>query len=207
MHARHRLPAWPLILLLALLAGCSGRLLPHTEAPPAVYLLDAGEQQPARLVSGGPTLAISAVASAAGYDSADMLYVEHAHQLQAFARHRWADSPAHMLEPALLASAEHSGLFAAVSGPDSPARAQLRLDTQLLHLQQVFTADGSRVELALRASLVDTRSGKLIASQVIRVIEQAPQATPYGGVMAANRAAGLLMEEVQRFLRRAVARR
>ena len=63
------------------------------------------------------------------------------------------------------------------------------------------------MELALRASLVDIRRGRLLASQVIQVIETAPEATPYGGVLAANRATGLLMGELQRFMRRALARR
>lgn len=200
--ARHRF--W-LLATLALLAGCGGELMPRGAAPPAVFLLESADNGATRYNPNGPNLAVSAMRSAAGYDSADMVYVEHTHQLQAFARHRWADSPARMLEPLLVAGAEQSGLFANVSAPASHARAELRLDTELLRLQQVFAADGSRIELSLRASLVDSRRRQLLASQVFRVIEPA-EATPYGGVMAANRATALLITELQAFMARALAR-
>lgn len=197
--------AWLAPALMILLGGCAAELAPRSSEQPAVFLLETPDV-PARYDPAGPTVRVSPMRSAAGYASADMLYVQHAHQLQSFARHRWADSPARMLEPPLLAAVEHSGLFSAVSGPASHARAALRLDTELLRLQQVFDPRGSQVELVLRATLVDGSRSRLLASQVFRVIEPAEPATPYGGVLAANRATGLLLDELRRFLARALAR-
>lgn len=194
-----------LVVLLAMtLTGCGADLMQRGAAPPAVYLLEGSEAIEPRLTADGPTLSVSAVRAAAGFNSADMIYVEHTHQLQAFARHRWADSPARMLEPLLVAAAEASGLFAGVAEPGSHARSDLRLDTELLRLQQRFHPDRSEVELTLRASLIDSRSGRVVASQVFRVLEPAVEASPYGGVRAANRAVGLLAGELQAFLSRGV---
>jgi len=207
-HHPTAFPALCLTMLLALaLAGCSGELLPRPDAPSAIYLLEGNSDAAARPNPAGPTLAVSAVRSAAGFGTADMIYVEHAHQLQAFARHRWADSPARMLDPLLVAAAEQSGLFAGVTEPGSLIRTELRLETELLRLQQVFDGGASQVELTLRASLVDTSRSRVLASRVFRVIEPVREATPYGGVLAANRATGLLLGELQVFLGRALTQR
>lgn len=205
MNRRRPVYAWLIAVALPLLGGCAGELFPEPQAPPAVYLLEGGVTQAPRHDPDGPSLGIGAMRSVAGYDGADMLYVEQAHRLQVFAHHRWADSPARMLEPLLVARTEHSGLFSAVSGPGSHARADLRLDSELLYLKQVFDGDGSHIALALRASLMTTRRGRQLASQVFKVEVRANPATPYGGVQAANHAADLLMQEVEDFLRRALA--
>lgn len=195
-----------LAALAVLLTACTGNL-PRRPDAPAIYLLEGTGSGTPRLVADGPTLAVSAVRAAAGFHGADMIYIEHAHQLQAFARHRWADSPARMVEPLLVAAAENSGLFRSVAEPGSHARSELRLDTELLRLQQQFHADRSEVELALRAILIDNRNGRVLASQVFRVLEPAQEAGPYGGVRAANRAVDLLATELQAFMARSLAHR
>lgn len=194
------------VLAVLLAGGCTPGMLIAQKEPPALYLLkvpaelDEAESRPAE----GPTLLVSAVRSAAGFGGSDMIYVVEEHRLQSFARHRWVDSPARMLEPLLVAAAERSGLFAQVAAPGSQALGTLRLDTEVLVLQQRFVEQDSRLELALRVSLIDARSHESRASEVIRIELQA-EPTPYGGVVAANRAVELLGERLLAFLRRALA--
>lgn len=209
MNRKHCAPTGPGlffgILLTALLSGCTGDLLTQNHIPPAIYLLQDSGSHAAQFNPTGPTLSINPVRAAPGYDSTDMIYVKQAYRLQAFSRHRWADSPAHMLEPLLVAMAERSTLFAGVTEPGNYVQTSLRLDSELLQLQQVFSATGSSVELTLRTSLIDMRRGTIMASRVFRLSEPATEATPYGGVLAANRATTQLMLDIQAFIRHTMA--
>jgi cholesterol transport system auxiliary component len=130
-----------------------------------------------------------------------MAYMEEAHRLDYFAHHRWADSPARMLEPLLIRALESSGLYQAVVQAPTTARFDLRLDTELLRLVQVFEPTESRVELAVRISLLDTEQQRVLVSDVLAETEPATERTPYGGVIAANKAVVRLLEELQRKLR------
>lgn len=197
-----RIARHTLLLLMVGIAGCTAQLMPKPVAAPAIYLLEGSAPIATRPDPAGPTLSVSAMRAAAGFSSADMIYIEHAHQLQAFARHRWADSPARMLDPILVAAAEGSTLFANVAGAGSHAASDLLLDTELLRLAQVFEGEHSRIELTLRAGLIDSRSGRIIASQVFRVVQPVTGTGPYGGVQAGNRAVDLLTGELEIFLAR-----
>ena len=189
-----------------LLSGCGLPGLARDAAPPRTYLLEwaATDAIPAvRPVA--PALAVAPLHTAAGFDSTRMLYVEQPYRLDAYAQHRWADTPARMLEPLLVDALETSGLFAQVVAPGSRVRTGLRLDGEVLRLQRRFDAGSSAVELAMRFSLIDTTRSVLLATDVIRVREPAPQPDPYGGVLAANRAVNSLFAELRRFLARELA--
>ena len=122
------------------------------------------------------------------------------HEIEYFARHRWVDSPARMLEPLLIRAATQSGLYRSVTEAGSGARADWRLDSKLLHLQQVCRLNPSELQLALRVSLVEISSARPIASRVLSVSEPITERTPYAGVEAANRAVARLLNELQQFL-------
>jgi cholesterol transport system auxiliary component len=191
------------LVLTASLSGCAPGLVAEKTAPPGIYLIDAPDMTPAAPPAEQPKTSISVgtVRSAPGYASTDMIYVTEPHHLQAFARHRWADRPARMLEPVLMNTLEASGLFARVAAPGSQAQARWHLDVELRRLQQVFTGPDSHVELVIRASLLETRQRRQRASQVFRLSIKA-EPSPYGGVLAANEAAALFSEELVQFLRR-----
>ena len=79
----------------------------------------------------------------------------------------------------------------------SGVRADVRLDTELVRLQQSFLSKPSRVELVLRVQLVDVGARRVIATRTIEVTQDAPTDDPEGGVVAANAAlAGALAEVV-----------
>ena len=180
-------------LLAVLFAGCAG-LLPAPQVDTLnVHLLDA---RPAAAGPGPPldrVLAVSAPRARAGFDTAQMAYVRRPHALEYFANNRWADTPSHMLAP-LLAQALEQRFRVVVRAP-SAVHADLRLDTELVRLQQDFATRPSRVEFVLRAQLVDLRGRQVLAATEFEEIEPAPSEDAYGGVIAANLA-------LQRMLRR-----
>lgn len=190
------------LMMASWLIACSSPFSPKESKPSHSYLL---EWQPEPAVAktpsaDAPTLLVSATRAAAGYGSSDMLYVEQPHRLAHFANHRWADTPARMLDPLLIQACDHSGLFRAVTGPGKQLQTTLRLDSELQSLQQVFETDSRRIELSLRVSLVEIDSGRLLATQNFTLSESVTEGTPYAGVLAANRAVGRLLKQLQDFL-------
>ncbi len=168
-------------------AGCAALQPPRMESP-TIYLLDArpaaaGERAKRELV-----LAVSPPRSRPGFDTAQIAYVRQAHELDYYAKHRWADTPAHMLAPLVAQALEQAGSFRAVVQAANPIPADLRLDTELIRLQHDFRTQPSRVQLTLRAQLVDVSGKKVLAARVFDEIESAASDDAYGGVVAANRA-------------------
>lgn len=193
------------IAILFVASACHSPLGPATSSlPDTEYLLqwdEAEGESVNKLNPSCPTLLLSSPRAAPGYAGARMAYMKEAHRIDYFANHRWADSPARMLEPNLMRALETSGLFQAVVRPPTTARFDLRLDTEVLKLVQVFESNTSRVELALRFSLLNKQQQRVLLSEVLQVSEPASEQTPYGGVKAANRAVDRLMRDLQQKLR------
>ena len=191
----------PSVVSVLVLTGCAPSFL----QPPAAdithtYLLEWQGTAGKAGATDGPNLLVSPVLAAPGFDSSDMAYMRTPHEIEYFARHRWVDSPARMLEPLLIRAATQSGLYRSVTEAGSGARADWRLDSKLLHLQQVCRLNPSELQLALRVSLVEISSARPIASRVLSVSEPITERTPYAGVEAANRAVARLLNELQQFL-------
>ena len=175
-------------LLLISGSGCS-ELFPSPAPHPAFYTLDTpvnAESFPA--LTTAPTLIINPPHAAAGFDSPRIIYVREPHRLEYFAHSEWVDPPAHLLAPLLVLALEKAGSFRTVLLTPSAATSDLRLDTELIHLQHEFGPKPSRVRFTLRAYLVDNKTRRVLATQTFEAIVPATHEDPYGGIVAANRA-------------------
>jgi len=182
----------------ALLAACAALQPPEVEHA-NTYVLEAMPAAGAPRPKGNLVLEVSAPRARPGFDTPQMAYTQRANALEYFARNRWADTPARMLAPLLAQALDHSGGFRAVVQAPSLAAANLRLETELVRLQQDFGARPSRVRLTLRAQLIDTDARRVLASAEFDETEVAPSDDAYGGVIAANRALGRLLERLAKF--------
>ncbi|MDP2784444.1 MAG: ABC-type transport auxiliary lipoprotein family protein, partial [Sulfurimicrobium sp.] len=99
----------------------------------------------------------------------------------------------------LIQAAESSGAFGAVVTPRSGVVAQLRLESEIVRLQQEFMGAPSRVHFTLRVQLIDVAARKVLATREFDVTENAPSEDPYGGVLASNRAVSRVLDEVSAF--------
>jgi cholesterol transport system auxiliary component len=190
-------------LNLALASGCSG-LLPKAVAPPSVYALDGARHArpaapPAAASGVAPTLIINPTRAAPGFDSQHIVYVRVAHQLEHFARSEWVDTPARMLAPLIVAAVETTGGFRAVGPATSGIAGDLRLDTEVLRLQQEFGDGPSRVRFTLRATLSDNATRQVISWREFDETVRSASEDSYGGVVAAGRAVELVTEQLARF--------
>jgi cholesterol transport system auxiliary component len=169
-----------------LVTACAG-LQPPPAQPVSTYLLEAQPAVARDASRRDLALAVSTPRARAGFDSPQMAYVRRPHELEYFANNRWADAPARMLAPLITQALERSGSWRSVLHNPSVASADLRLDTELVRLVQDFTAPPSRIRITLRAELIDTASGRVLAVREFDEVEVAPRDDPYGGVLAANR--------------------
>lgn len=197
-----------------LLVGC-GSLLPKPAPPPAYYALQGpapGAQGQTRAVSVAAlppstkhTLLVLPPLSTPGYDSARIVYTRQASRLEHFAHSEWVDTPARMLAPLLVAALDRSGAFGAVVQAPSGAAGGLRLETQLLRLQQDFSTRPSRVHLALRAQLLDSRTRRVVATRLFEQVVDSATEDAAGGVGAAKQAVQLLLADLVPFCAQAAA--
>jgi ABC-type uncharacterized transport system auxiliary subunit len=96
------------------LLGSACSLMPPAPADStSLHLLDA-RPAVATTARRDYVLAVSAPRAAPGFDSAAMAYVQKAHTVDYFATHRWADTPARMLDQLLTRTMEDTGSFRAV---------------------------------------------------------------------------------------------
>ena len=178
-----------ILLILAsamLLAGCTNLQAPQVESP-RIYVLDARSTSKAAQVKRDLVLAVSMPRARPGFDTPQMAYLRQPHELEYFAVNRWADTPSRMLGPLLAQALEQTGSFRAIAQTPGVVPADIRLDTELIRLQQNFGTQPSQVQLTLRAQLIDVVGKRVIAVKLFDEAENATTDDAYGGVIAANR--------------------
>jgi cholesterol transport system auxiliary component len=138
------------------------------------------------------------------YNTKRMVYTTYPHQIAYFAKNFWAVPPAKMLHPLIIRSLQDTHYFHAVSSAPTLGNYQFVLKTQLMELKQEFSNCGTWMHVTLRAQIVGLTDGRVIATKEFSVKQCAPQPTPYGGVVAANKAVARLLTQLTNFCLKAV---
>lgn len=180
------------------LASCTGLQPPQLSAP-SIYLLEAQPLAAPQRPKGELTLAVGVPRAAPGFGTARMIYVRQPHKIEYFAHSRWADPPARMLAPLMVRALDEAAGFRAVVPARSALPADLRLDSELVRLQQDFSNRPSSVQLTLRAKLIDVRAGLVLAAREFSETEPTTTDDPAGGVSAANRAVQRMLGTLAEF--------
>lgn len=189
------------LLTLLTLAGCT---LPQDQSPPAQsYLLDVGAFTPAPARrSRNKTLLVTMPKAAPGFDSNRMAYTRQPPKLDYYRDSVWSDAPARMLLPILVRAFEATGAFRAVVSPPAPGLANVRVDVDVIRLQQEFMIQPSRVRFTARIKVVDLKSNQVLGTQVFEAVEPAPSEDASGAAQAANRATRKVLSEMTSFVLR-----
>ena len=191
--------AWVTVLLLStLLAGCAA-LRPAQVETPNLYVLEAKPLATAARAKRDLVLEVGGPYAWPGFDTPQMIYVKRPYELDHFAANQWADTPSRILAPLLVQALEQTGSFRAVVKTPGIVPADVRVDVELVRLQQNFAIRPSRVELTLRLQLIDVRTKRVLAARSFDESENAPSDDPYGGVIAANAALQRILEQVADF--------
>ena len=145
---------------------------------------------------GAALLLITQPRAQAGFDTALMAYLLRPYEVNYYAYNQWADTPARLLHRLMVESLDKSGLWRAVLQTPSAIQVQYRLDCDNLILEQQFFSRPSRVRLALRAQLIETKTQTILATRYFEFFEAAETDDAYGGVQAANHAAAKLINQL-----------
>lgn len=153
----------------------------------------------------GKTLLVSMPKAAPGFDTPAQVYIRKPYQLEYYSKSQWVDTPARMLLPLLVHRLEATGQFQAVlSAATSPVASELRLETEIMRLQQEFLTEPSQVRLVLRAQLLDMEARKVLATRVFEIVGNALGENAEGGMLATNQAVALVLKELAAFVREQV---
>ena len=190
-----------LALALSVTTLCACSLLQPTPSPStAFYTLNS---TPQAMTKPAPTakltLILSAPRAAAGFDSSRIIYTRQPHQLEYFAHSEWVDPPARMLVPLMAAAIEKTGAFRAVVMTPASATGDLRLETEIIRLQQEFQTSPSRVHFTLRASLVDDKTRHVVAWREFDGHQSAASEDAQGGIVAAHRVVQSVLKDLAAF--------
>ena len=197
-------------LLCALTLGGCSVLQPSSPVQAHFYALQSQPTPlapPPALAAGRklPTLIVNPIYAAPGFDSARIIYMRSDNQLEYFAHNEWVEPPARMLGPLLVSALENTHAFGAVVLMPASAAGELRLNTELVRLQQNFLTQPSRVQVALRVHLIDDRTRKVLQWREFKAEAVAANETPQGGVAAANLAIQQILTDVATFLSKRAA--
>ena len=146
------------------------------------------------------TILVSLPEALAGNQTEQMHYLQKPYELSTFVHNAWISSPANMLYPLMTQSLQKSGYFYAVISGPYVDKADDRLDTQIIELQQNFLVKPSVVELVVKVMLTHIADNRVIASRIIRERRACPADTPYGGVIAANKATQAFTADMAAFV-------
>ncbi|MEE4376169.1 MAG: ABC-type transport auxiliary lipoprotein family protein [Candidatus Competibacteraceae bacterium] len=188
-----------MVLVSWALTGCASNLLGN-ESVQRTYLLDAQLAMGPAEISTRKTLLVAEPRAEAGFDTPSIAYSQAPAALTYYTQSSWIDTPARMLLPLLVQVLEDSQAFAAVLTPPALVPVDLRLDVNLIRLQQEFLQQPSRVRVTLRAKLIDMATSHILATQLFEAIELAPSEDANGGVLAAIRATERLLREIRAFV-------
>jgi cholesterol transport system auxiliary component len=185
-----------------LLASCSV-LSPVKTSTNENYLLNP--HVPVAIHRSHPvTLLVTTTESNAIYNTSQMAYSLSPHQVTYFAKSRWADIPSRMLQQSIIQTLQNTHFFAAVVSSSAVGNYNYILNTQLLELTQDFTQKPSVVRMSVRAEITRASNNQIIAVKQFNAVETAPQDTPCGGVVAANRATADILQQLSSFTLRKI---
>lgn len=199
--------SWAFVMLLI---GCSASLLPAPPAPAVLLTLDDPDFAPtfptATTRPAAMTLLVELPHALAGADSRNMAYMRRAQEVSYFAQHQWVEKPATMLAPLMARGLRGTNVYGAVVLAPARVKAERRLESTLVRLQQDFTRTPSEVRLTLHAWVTDTDTRRLMAQREFDIRIAARSDDAPGGAAAAQTAARQLVTELSAFLAEAGSR-
>ena len=186
-------------LSLLAISACSS-LQPTTASISNFYALEgiSGKATPVAPAS-ALTLIVSPPHAAAAFDSQRKIKLREPYKLEHFAQSEWIEPPARMLAPLIVDAIVRTGAFRAVVLTPSTAAGDLRLDSEIIRLQQDFRTRPGTLRFTLRATLIDENTRRVMAWREFDHSVPTNSEDPYGGVVAANRALQATLENLAIF--------
>ena len=124
-----------------------------------------------------------------------MLYTVCPYEVRKFVYHNWVAPPASMIQNLLLQTLARQK-FCVISA--SAVHTNVKLEVELLTLQQEFCGCHSQIHLRALVKLINYQTAVCLSTHIFDVKVPTAQPTPYCGVIAANQAVKRLLAEIVR---------
>lgn len=191
-----------IISISVLLSGCS--LLSPVKANENTYMLTSAPQVAKSPHHHHTVLLVMPVDTQPIYNTTQMAYTNQQYKLAYFANNQWGETPPQMLQNLIIQTLQNTNHFAAVNSSISDGSYDYILNTRMLELKQIFYGNISVVRLSVRVQVVSGTTNRVVATKQFTSEVTAPQASPYGGVIAANRATSQVLAQIARFVLRTI---
>ncbi len=130
-----------------------------------------------------------------------MYYQQQPYQLQSFSKNAWLNTPSNMITSNIAENLNQLGYFKAVlTGINPGVDITYILNNRVLSLYQDFTQKPSQLVLSVELTLIDSKHKQVLGSQIFNYRIPCTEDTPYGGVIAANKALAQLLNDTDRFI-------
>lgn len=190
--------------LLFLFAGCS-LISPVKTDPDRTYLINVVPCTIKKVPRRHITILVIPPESNVLFNSNTIAYTVEPHQIAYFSKNTWAATPAQMLHPLIVQTLQNTNYFHAVLTTAAIGHVDYILNTQLIQLQQKFFCNNtSVVVIKLRAQIINATTNQVIAARQFCYAVGAPMPTPYGGVIAANKATAHILKQLANFVLNAI---
>lgn len=199
MHMIHLIKISLVIIGIGSLLSACSILSPVPNSAPTEYVIDSVPQVVKKKPAHHATIYISQPEATTVFNTTLMAYKVKPHEVSYFSKNRWVATPAQMLQPLIVQTLQKTHHFRAIGSGGAPGNYTYILNTQILDFQQEFFTHASLMTVTIRAQLVKVATNQIVATKEFSVQERAPQNTPYGGVIAANRATAKILAELARW--------
>lgn len=198
---RQLLLFFSVVLFISVLSGCS-IMRPMRVTPSSSYTLAAWPKNPVipKQSITKTTLLVAEPTASPGYQSSRMIYVLVPYELKTFSDHRWVAPPAELLLPLMADRLRVAGYFQSVVTAPFSGNATYQLNTQLLILQQEFLQPDSVIRMRVEVTLISVLTGRVLANRVFEAVVPANGNDPYSGVLATNKAAHQIVDQIAAFV-------
>lgn len=188
-------------LALATLMTLSGCTLfsPVKNENTTIYIIDSHAHKQPHKRKIDRTILVTTPETNALYNTLQLAYTTRPHQVDYYIKSQWAETPSQMFLPLITRTLAKTHHYQAVASSPSLAQYDYLLNTNILELLVDFTQRPASVRLVLRAELISMKNNRVVAVKEFSIREPLPQYSPYGGVLAANRASSLLLGQLARF--------
>ena len=133
--------------------------------------------------------------------SRNILYQDQQYSLNAYAFSKWSDTPNRMLSNLFLTSIGDSAIFKVALPADSRGRSDYILESSLQQFHQQINSDNvSSAKIRIGFYLIETKSGKVVATREFSSADKTSSTDAKGGVQALNEAARSINNELLAWL-------
>lgn len=179
-----------------MLSACSAVKI----TPATTYMISAIPYNVVQRHAGTDTMMVLRPETIPAYDTMQMAYSKCPFQISYYAKNQWAETPSQMLQPLIVKALQCTHHYHAVVTPPYVGSYEYSLNTQIIELLQDYSSPcHPRLRLKVRAQIVGIVDSEVIATKEFCIVVPMRCCSPYGGVLAANIATEMFLEQLARF--------